>query len=304
MRRLSLAAAAAVGLLFAALLVPGLPLRAWFLSAVTGSAPFTGARRLSPRSRLMGPPLRIAIGAMISPERTLVFYGEFFAEMARRLGRPLELLQRRTYRETNDLIARGEVDLAWICTGAWPQLREEGAARLFAVPIVGGNTFYQSLLIVGPSSTATRFEDLRGKRFAFTDQLSLTGFLYPRSLVSPAGRDPSAYFSSTFFTHGHDLSIESVRRGIADGASVDSLIYDHLVRRFPSEVEGVRVIDRSPPFPIPPLVVPVRMPEVDARRLKDELIALSRAARGRSLLDELLIDGFAAPELNAYANVK
>jgi len=304
MRRLSLAAAAAVGLLFAALLVPGLPLRTWFLSVVTGSAPSTGARWPSPQRRPPGPPLRIAIGAMISPERTFVSYGEFFAELAQRLGRPLELLQRRTYRETNDLIVRGEVDLAWICTGAWPQLREEGAARLLAVPIVGGRTSYHSFLIAGPFSNANRLEELKGKRFAFTDPISLTGCLYPRSLVSSAGRDPSAYFASTFFTHGHDLSIEAVRRGIVDGASVDSLIYDHLVRRFPSEVEGVRVIDRSPPLPIPPLVVPVRMPEVDARQLKDELIALSRTARGRSLLDELLIDGFAAPELNAYANLK
>ena len=226
----------------------------------------------------------------------------FSSLLARRLGRPLELLQRRTYRETNDLIARGEADLAWICTGAWPELRDEHAAQLLAVPIVGGRTSYQSLLVAGPSSDAARFEDLRGKRFAFTDPISLTGCLYTRDRILATGRDPSTFFSSTFFTHGHDLSIEAVRKGIADGASVDSLIYDYLLRRFPSEVEGVRIIDRSPPFPIPPLVVPTRMPAVEARLLKDELIALSRAASGRALLDELLIDGFAAPEPNAYAS--
>lgn len=82
MRRLSFAASSAVGLLFAALLVPGLPFRAWLLSAVTGSSPSAGARWPSPLPRPPGPPLRVAIGAMISPERTFVFYGEFFAELA------------------------------------------------------------------------------------------------------------------------------------------------------------------------------------------------------------------------------
>lgn len=304
MRRLAFAAASAVGLLFAAFLVPGLPLRAWLLSAVTGSSPSSGARWPAPQPRPPGPPFRVAIGAMISPERTFVFYGEFFAELARRLGRPLELVQRRTYRETNDLIARGEVDVAWICTGAWPQLRKEKAARLLAVPVVGGRTTYESVLLAGPASGVATFEDLRGRRFAFTDPISLTGCLYTRDRISAAGHDPSAYFSSTFFTHGHDLSIEAVRKGIADGASVDSLIYDYLRKRFPPEVEGVRVIDRSHPLPIPPLVIPARMPVAEARLLMGELLALSQEAGGRSLLDKLLIDGFAAPAAGAYDELK
>lgn len=304
MRRLSVAATTAVGVFFAALLVPGLPLRAWILSAISGSTPSAGARWPSPQAGPLGPPLRVVIGAMISPERTFVFYGEFFTEMALRLGRTLDLLQRRTYRETNDLIARGEVDIAWICTGAWVQLREEESARLLAVPVVAGRTSYQALLLAGSSSGARRFDDLRGKRFAFTDPLSLTGYRYPRSLIESAGRDPSGFFSSTVFTHGHDRSIEAVRRGIVDGATVDSLIYDYLARCSPSNVEGVRVIGRSPSFPIPPLVVPARMPEAEAERLKDELMALSCTAEGRSLLDELLIDGFAAPEPTGYANLK
>jgi len=304
MRRLSVAATSAVGVFFAALLVPGFPLRAWILSAVTGRAPFRGARLESPLARPPGPPLRVVIGAMISPERTFVFYGDFFTEVAHRLGRPLELLQRRTYQETNDLIARGEVDLAWICTGAWPQLRDEESARLLAVPVVAGRTTYHALLLAGPSSSVTKFDDLRGKRFAFTDPISLTGCLYPRGLIVSAGRDPLGFFSSTVFTHGHDLSIEAVRRGIADGASVDSLVYEYLARRFPSELEGVRVIGRSPSFPIPPLVVPALMPEAEAQQLMDELIAFSCAAEGRSLLDELFIEGFAAPEPTLYAGLK
>ena len=304
MRRLSIAASYAVAVVFAGLLVPGFPLRAWILSAISGSAPSTGARWPAALARPPGPPLRVAIGAMISPERTFAFYGEFFTEMARRLGRPLELLQRRTYGETNDLIAHGEVDIAWICTGAWMQLRHEESARVLAVPVVAGRTSYQALLVTTPSSGAKSFDDLRGKRFAFTDPLSLTGYLYPRSLIESAGRDPSGFFSSTVFTRGHDRSIEAVRRGIVDGATVDSLIYDFLVRRSPSDVEGVRVIARSPPFPIPPLVVPARMPEAEAERLKDELLAFSCSAEGRSLLEELLIDGFAAPEPKVYASLK
>lgn len=305
MRRTAVLATLAVALVFAALLVPGSPLRAFLVGALV-RAP--AAATVAPPSAPLTPagaPLRVAVGAMISPERTHAFYTDFFHLLASRLHRPLELIQRRTYQELNALIRRGEVDLAWICTGAWPELAEAGAARLLAVPVVDGKTTYNALLLAGPAAPRARdLEGLRGARFVFTDPISLTGCRYPKGRVAAIGADASTFFSRTSFTGGHDRSIESVQRGLAGGASVDSLVFDYLARRFPEEVEGIRVLETSPPFPIPPLVVPAATPEATSSALRDQLVALASDDRGRGLLDALLIDGFAPADEGAYARLR
>ena len=304
MRRLAALATVLVALLFGALLVPGTGLRSTVVSALSDRPAAPDVSRPAPLPK-PGEPLRVAIGAMISPEQTFRFYGDLFQALAARLHRPLELKQRRTYSEVNTLVTRGEVDLAWICTGAWPILARGNAGRLLAVPVVAGKSTYNALLIAGRSRPRARdLSELGGARFAFTDPISLTGCLYPKRRIEETGGDPEKFFSSTFFSYGHDRSIEAVRRGLAAGASVDSLVFDYLARRFPEEVEGVRILERSVPFPIPPLVVPRGMPRTRLEEIRTALFGLSREEEGQKLLDALLVDGFALPDESAYAGLR
>ena len=304
MRRFAALATVLVALLFGALLMPGTGFRSAVVSALGDRPVKSEIGRAAPAPR-SGEPLRMAIGAMISPEQTFRFYSDLFQLLAARLHRPLELKQRRTYEEINALVVRGEVDLAWICTGAWPVLDRERAARLLAVPVVGGASTYQALILAGTARPeAAGLRDLRGARFAFTDPISLTGCGYPKSRVVEMGGDPATYFGSTFFTYGHDRSIEAVHRGLAGGASVDSLVYDYVAKRFPEEVEGVRVLERSPSFPIPPLVVPAGTSEERMAEIRTALFGLARDEEGKKLLDALLLDGFAIPDDRAYARMR
>ncbi len=57
-------------------------------------------------------PLRVAIAAIISPQGTAESYTPLLDYLGTRLSRPIELVQRRTYTEVNDLIEQGEVALA------------------------------------------------------------------------------------------------------------------------------------------------------------------------------------------------
>ncbi len=304
MRRLAALATVLVALLFGALVVPGTGLRSAVVSAISSRPAAPDVSLPAPLSK-PGEPFRVAIGAMISPEQTYRFYSDLFQALAARLHRPLELKQRRTYGEVNTLVTRGEVDLAWICTGAWPILARGNAARLLAVPVVAGKSTYNALIIVGRVRPRARgLQELGGSRFAFTDPISLTGCLYPKRRIEEIGGDPERFFSSTFFSYGHDRSIEAVHRGLAAGASVDSLVFDYLAKRFPEEVEGIRVVERSAPFPIPPLVVPSGTPEARLAEIRTTLFDLIREEEGKKLLDALLVDGFVLPDESAYAGLR
>ncbi len=302
MRRMVLFGALAVGVLFAALVAPGTPVARWLLVRLT-SEPRGPSTWPAPASQGAST-LRVAVGAMISPERTFVFYGELFEEVGRRLGRPVELVQRSTYGEVNSVIEREEVDVAWICTGAWPELARGGKARLLVVPVVGGRATYRALVVAGPTTKATDLRTLRGARFAYTDPLSLTGCAYPRRRLAGLGETPERFFASTFYTHAHDVSIETVRRGFADAASVDELVFEYLRERDPAEVELLRVIERSQPFPIPPLVVPSGASERDVVALQRAFLELEADQVGQHLLRHLLIDRFVLPDASAYESLR
>jgi len=187
-------------------------------------------------------PLRVAIAAVISPQGTLDSYYPLLKYLEAKLNRPVELIQRRTYLETNDLIEHGEVDIAFVCTSAYIRGHDTFGMELLVAPQVNGKKTYNSLLIVPTSSSAQSMADLRGKVFAFTDPISLTGRVFPTNLVQQLGFTPEIFFARTFFTYSHDEAIRAVASGLADGAAIDSLVYEFEIQRDPSLKDKIRII--------------------------------------------------------------
>ncbi len=248
------------------------------------------------------PVLRFSIAAIQSPQDTFAAYSRFIERMGEKLGMQVAFVQRRTYGEVNDLLLSGQVDAALVCTGGYLDLerRAPGTIEVLAAPMIGGATTYQSLLIVPASSKARALGDLKGGRFAFTDELSFSGHLYPLHLLSRAGTAPSSFFGSVTFTRSHDRSIEGVLQGVIDGASVDSLVYDALLKRDPRVAAGTRVIHRSPPFGLMPVVASTRMPPEARRRLQAVLLDLHLDRPSAAALALVGIERFVVPEPGLY----
>lgn len=243
------------------------------------------------------------MSAMTSPAATFHAYVGVKGYLEGALGGPVTLALRRSYREVNDLFMRGEVDVAFVCSGPYTKLASAGVAEILVIPKIGGQTTYQSLVVVRESSRARSFADLVGKSFAFTDPLSNSGHYYPLSRARELGLGPR-FFSQAVFTHGHDNSIDALRRGRVDAAAVDSLVYEFFVEREPERVRGLRVLERSPQFGIPPLVSRVGLDPVLKARTKAALIEMPRSKLGQEVLGELRIDAFVEGADREYDGVR
>jgi phosphonate transport system substrate-binding protein len=249
-------------------------------------------------------PLRMAVAAVISPQGTVESYDALLAYLNDRLGRPVELVQRRTYAEVNELLRAGEIDVAFVCTSAYIDGHDEFGMELLAAPQVNGESVYHSVLIVPSNSPAQSIADLRGKVFAFTDPMSTSGRMYPTSLVLELGSTPETFFSRTFYTYSHDDALHAVADGVADGASVDSLVLEFALAREPALANRVRVIHRSPAFGIPPVVIrPDTRPQLRAE-LQDILLNMADDPEGREALTRLGYDGFVLIDDTAYDSVR
>ncbi len=248
--------------------------------------------------------LRIAIAGVISPTETLKAYESLIQYIGRQFYRPVEIVQRETYAEINDLLESLEVDLAFVCSLAYAVGNDEFGMELLAVPLVNGETTYRSYIIVPAAGDANSLEDLRGKVFAFTDPLSNSGRLAPTYRLHQIGETPEAFFERTIFTYSHDRSIRAVADGLVDGAAVDSLVYDFIVATEPEIGVRTRVVEISEPFGIPPVTV---HPDLDSEiksRLRTIFLHLDEGIEGSRILDDLMIDRFVVGDDVAYDSIR
>jgi len=248
------------------------------------------------------PPLRLGVASILSPEVARPLYLPLARALGDRLGRPVELVQRFGYGRLNDLLARGELDVAVLCTGGYCDVVNRGGGEPLLVPVMGGSSRYRALLVVRRGSGIGSFTDLEGRTMVFTDPLSLTGFVYPWARLKEFG-GARRWLADYFFSRSHDRSLRCVALGLADAACVDSRVWGYLVATRPHTVAGLVVVARSEEFPIAPLVVSKRLSPETRSGFKRALVALSRDGEGQMILAQLGIDGFVEPDPEGYARV-
>jgi phosphonate transport system substrate-binding protein len=248
--------------------------------------------------------LRVAIAAMISPKETFVSYKDLMSWIAKKSGMSVEFIQRKKYEEVNDLLEKDQIDLAFVCTGAYIEGHDNFGMELLAVPVTRGSSVYYSYIIVPADSPAKALGDLKGKSFAFTDPMSNTGKLAPTYLLAKMKQAPDAFFKKTTYTYSHDKSIESVSRHLVDGAAVDSLVYDYLERKTPEFTSGTRIIAKSDPYGIPPVVVSRGAPPEMKKRLRDLFLHAHEDPEGKAILSGIMIERFVAGDDAIYDSVR
>ncbi len=250
-------------------------------------------------------PLKIGLAAMISPKETLIYYNGLLGYVGRKLGRKVEMVQFRTYDEMDVALEKRDLDIAFVCSGPYVRDHEKFGAELLVAPQSYGKPFYHAYIIVPAGSPAKSFADLKGKTFAFTDPKSNTGRMVPTFMVSKDfGAPPEKFFSSVKFTFSHDKSIEEVSKGAVDGASVDSLIYDYLAAKSPATTKGTKIVAKSPPYGIPPVIVNPKIDPALKQKVKEILLAMHGDPNGKAILDGIMVDKFILPKDKDYDSVR
>jgi phosphonate transport system substrate-binding protein len=244
--------------------------------------------------------LRVAVAAMISPKETFVYYRELLDYIGKNSGFRVQLIQRKTYDEVNALFPKGQIDLAFICTGPFAAFREKLGFEALATPQVRGQPFYQSYLIVPKDSPYQAFGELKGRVFAFTDPDSNTGAMVPRFWLAELGETPESFFSKTIFTYSHDNSIMAVAKGLVDAAAVDGHQWEYFARFSPAHTSRTRVIRKSQPFGSPPLVASDRLNGDLRSKIQELMLSMHADPEGKHILEKLLIDRFVAPREEWY----
>lgn len=273
--------------------------RRWLIDS--GSLLAAGLIGLPRKSLAAGNKIRVGMTpAFLHDQHALL--AEWRDFMSASLKRPVEFVQRDSYRETMDLLRLEKLEFAWICDYPFLHLKQE--VRLLAIPLYQGQPLYRSYLIVRKDNAQVKsMADLAGSVFAYADPYSNTGYLAPRYEIRQLGRDPASFFRKTFFTWSHRKVVEAVASGLAHGGAVDSYIWDTLAHVEPALAAHTRVVWRSPEYGFPPFVSHRSVGAGDFKQMQSHLLNMTASGAGRRLLEHLYLDGFTTGSPALYEGV-
>jgi phosphonate transport system substrate-binding protein len=247
--------------------------------------------------------IRFGLTATIVREN-LELYDRWAAYLGNKVGRPVQFVQRRTSREAMEMLETGEYDFSWINSYSYAKYREAKFFELMAVPVFEGKPLCRSYVVVHINRSFRTIGDLEGRVFAYSEPDSNSGYILPRQMLSDLGRNPDGFFRHTFFTYSHLETIEAVAEQVADGAAVESYVWEYLNRREPRLTANTKVIQQSETFGFPPLVYRTGVDAELRARMSEALLTMDGDPEGRALLTELALDRFITAPSSLYDNVR
>jgi phosphonate transport system substrate-binding protein len=226
---------------------------------------------------------------------------EFVSE---RLGIPVGGKTAVDYADVARMLNEGEIDMGIISPAAYVRARKGLKAVAIATATRRSSPTYLGYLVAKGTWPAPRLEEFRGKRMAWVNPSSTSGYLYPRELMRERGLDPGTFFGSTFFANDHPNAIKAVAEGEAELAAVGSPFVDPDANM---EVPGARdvvVVAKTLRIPLDCVVIHKRIQRELAEKLQAALIALSSdTSTSRKLADSWGLSGFVRPMNQRYDEI-
>ena len=156
-----------------------------------------------------------------------------------------------------------------------------------------------SALIARDEHATLALENFRGLRAAFNVDNSQSGYNAFRAQFAPLSQH-GKFFSSTLETGGHRLSVDAVRTGLADLASIDCVTYAGFKRYSPEAVQGLHVVGYTASYPGLPLITAGKTSDQDLQTLRSVFASLFSNPLAAPALSDLGIVGFEIPPAQIY----
>lgn len=154
----------------------------------------------------------------------------------------------------------GRADIGAMNSFGYLMAHERYGAEAHLKMIRHGVDYYQGQIVVRADSGIESIADLAGKRFAFTDPASTSGYLFPLKMLL----DESVTLGHETFAMKHDSVITMVYQGQVDAGSAyysapaaDGSIRDarqRVLTQFPDVTERVRILAVTDKIPNDPFV--------------------------------------------------
>jgi len=257
----------------------------------TGAAPTTSA---GPRIGSFDRPVVLAFTPSQEAATIATNGAAIKAALERATGLAWKVTVMSSYAAQVEGMCSGQIDVGFFAPLQMTLLLDRGCGT----PVLGalrnetkldGTTVlsptYQSQILVRSDSGITDLKGLQGKKFAFVDTLSASGYVYPLlAIKNKVGQDPKTFFAANgiIFAGGHPQAALAVYQGNVDGAATFIDVRTQLVAANPDIMTKTKVIDTAGPIPNDGVALQKDFPADLGKTVKQALIDYSKTDDGKA----------------------
>lgn len=183
-------------------------------------------------------------------------------------------------------------DVASINTFGYILANDKYQAEAKLTVLRHGLATYQSQFITKVDSPIKTLKDFEGKKIAFVDPASTTGFLLPKKVLNDKGIKPS----QEIFAMKHDSVISMIYQGQADGGATfysppsGGEIQDarRLVKtQYPDVEKKIRIVELSEHIPNDPIVFRKDLPEDVKKTIVEAFLKFVQTPEGKETFEKV-----------------
>lgn len=214
--------------------------------------------------------------------------------LSKELGVKVEGFTATNYVGVVEGLGSGQVDFGFIPPFAYVLANKESNAQVILTALNKDmEAKYRSQFLVRKDSGIKSFADIKGKKVAFVDPSSTSGYLFPGAHLIKEGIDLEKDIQYVY-SGGHDKSLQLLLNGDIDVATTFVDVRQRYEKEFPDSMEKTEVLGYTDYIPNISVTVKGNMDKDMQNKIKTALLNIASTDEGKALLQELFnMYGFA-----------
>ncbi|MGA2604072.1 MAG: phosphate/phosphite/phosphonate ABC transporter substrate-binding protein [Verrucomicrobiia bacterium] len=199
------------------------------------------------------------------------------------IGQKVVIYVAKDYGDLRTKMEAGAVDIGSFSPFAYVDAERGGKIRIIAQSVIDGSATYVGIIVARKDNGLKTLTDLKGKRFAFVDPKSASGYVYPRAMLVEKGINPDTFFKETIFSGDHKKVIADVLDGRVDaGATYDNAL--GIAKNSGMASDDLAIIASTDPIPHDAIAVRIGLDAGLTKKIQTALVNLDKTEAGRRII--------------------
>ena len=185
-----------------------------------------------------------------------------------------------------------KADVAAINTFGYILAHDKYQAEARITVLRHGASTYQAQFIAKEGGSIKTLADFKGKKIAFVDPASTSGYLLPLKVLKDKNYEPS----ETVFAMKHDSVVSMIYQGQVDGGATfysppfEGKIQDArrlVLTQYPDVEKKVKIVELSEPIPNDPIIFRKDLPEEMKLKIIEAFMSFVQTPEGKASFEKI-----------------
>ena len=228
----------------------------------------------------------IKVGIFTTDPKMIEDVGKVMVYVSKKVGVRFVVVPSIGYEKSIKKLRDGDIDAGIFGSAPAFISFKEGIAEPIARPEIRKSSVYYGYWMTLKESGLKKIADFQGKNFAYVDNYTSAGYLFPRAAIKEKGFDPDNFFGTVKYSKTHEAAIQMLLSGSVDGCAAKDTAYKKFIDTNIELKDRINIIEIAGPFPERTITISKRVDEGIRKKVKEALLKMDSDPEGKKVLME------------------